>query len=125
MANTPELSSNQKSIIRLTTAAGSATGFTAGLGSGAFTLSILGPLLNKYLMRDFNRKYKDIPENKEEFVQYLQEKARAEKDAAKKMRWLNLIPASTAIWGAIRGGMQANRAERAAILADIAKATSK
>lgn len=125
MTNLPELTPNQKSIVRYSTLAGGSGGLARGLSSGIFASSILGNLLSKYLMKDFNRKYKDIPENKEEFIQYLQDKARAEKDAANKMRWLKLIPASTAIWGAISGSLQANRAARASILADIAKSTPK
>jgi hypothetical protein len=104
---------------------GGAQGLASGFGSGVFTSSILGSLLSKYMMRDFDRKYKDIPQDKEEFIRYLREKAAAEKEVAKKTRWLNLIPAASSIWGAISGGMQANKAEKAAILSDIAKATPK
>ena len=125
MRKQPELTPLQKGMVFDRTMIGGAQGLVGGYGSGALAQGAANAIMRKMHMGDFERKYKEIPKDKEAFIQYLQEKAEREKDLAEKTKWLKLIPLVTTILGAVKGGIAANKAEKAAILADILKRRKK
>ena len=113
MSDYEKLSPPEKSMVNVRTTIGAIRPKTllSGYSKGGIPTAVARWVLRKIHDRKFKKKYPNAPQTKEEFIQFLQDKAKSESDLAKKSRWLYLIPAATTIASAITGAKSERQKE--------------